>query len=161
MVKTMTCRKVLAPLPAALIAAAVAVLLALPGCGGKRAGEPALAKIVVGTAEKYLGTPYVSGGRGPKGFDCSGLVWYVYRLNGIELPESSYRQSRVGREVDRDELMPGDLVFFRSGRRVDHVGLYVGDGFMIHAPGRGKKVRRANLEERYYRQHYVTARRVL
>jgi cell wall-associated NlpC family hydrolase len=147
-------------LPAILLAIAAAALLALPGCGGHARVRP-LAKAVAGTAEKYLGTPYKSGGRSPKGFDCSGLVWYVYRQHGIELPDTSYKQSQAGRRVDRDELAPGDLVFFRSGRRVDHVGLYVGDGFMIHAPGKGKKVRRANLDGKYYRQHYVTARRFI
>jgi cell wall-associated NlpC family hydrolase len=148
-------------LPALVGAALLLALLTLPGCGGKRDRLSPLAKAVAGTAQKYLGAPYVSGGRGPKAFDCSGLSWFVYRQHGIELPDTSYKQSRAGRKVDRDELRPGDLVFFRSGRKVDHVGVYVGDGYMVHAPGRGKKVRRANLEEKYYRQHYVTARRFI
>ncbi|MDR1080380.1 MAG: C40 family peptidase [Deltaproteobacteria bacterium] len=148
-------------LPSALLLAAAAALLAFPGCGGKRAEVRPLSSAVAGTAEKYLGTPYRSGGRSPKGFDCSGLTWFVFRQHGIELPDTSYKQSRSGRKIDRDELAPGDLVFFRSGRSVDHVGVYVGHGYMVHAPGRGKKVRRANLEDKYYRQHYVTARRYI
>ncbi|MDR3152757.1 MAG: C40 family peptidase [Deltaproteobacteria bacterium] len=154
--KNIRCR-----LPVILAAAAAAALLILPACGGKRARVAPLAKAVAGTAEKYLGVPYVSGGKSPKGFDCSGLVWYVYRQHGIKVPDSSYKQSRAGKKVGRDDLIPGDLVFFRSGSRVDHVGLYVGGGYMIHAPGRGKKVRRANLENKYYLQHYVTARRYI
>ncbi|MDR1314197.1 MAG: C40 family peptidase [Deltaproteobacteria bacterium] len=148
-------------LPAAMLAVAAAALLALSGCGGKRARVQQLAKSVAASAEKYVGTPYKSGGRSPKGFDCSGLAWFVYRQHGIELPDSSLKQSRSGTKIDREELVPGDLVFFRSGRTVDHVGVYVGGGYMVHAPGAGKKVRRANLEDKYYRQHFVTARRYI
>ncbi|MDR1036635.1 MAG: C40 family peptidase [Deltaproteobacteria bacterium] len=148
-------------LPAAIVLAAAAALLVFPGCGGKRGGVQPLAVAVAGTAVKYVGAPYRSGGRSPKGFDCSGLAWFVFRQHGIELPDSSLKQSRSGKKIDRDELVPGDLVFFRSGRTVDHVGVYVGDGYMVHAPGKGKKVRRANLDDKYYRQHYVTARRYI
>ncbi|MDR2461382.1 MAG: C40 family peptidase [Deltaproteobacteria bacterium] len=113
------------------------------------------------SVHNYLGTPYVYGGRSPKGFDCSGLVWYVFRQHGVELPVSSYLQASVGKKVDFSELLPGDLLFFRSGKRIDHVGVYIGDGTMIHAPGRGKYVRKANLDTDYYRRHFVMARRVL
>jgi cell wall-associated NlpC family hydrolase len=156
----MIIRRNVSALPVLLLAV-TAAFLTLSGCGGKRSGVKPLAKAVAGTAEKFLGTPYVSGGRSPKGFDCSGLVWYVYRKNGVELPDTSYKQARAGKHVDRDDMVPGDLVFFRSGRKIDHVGLYVGDGYMIHAPGRGKKVRKANLDDKYYRQHYVTSRRII
>jgi cell wall-associated NlpC family hydrolase len=117
--------------------------------------------LITKTALKYLGTPYVSGGRSPKGFDCSGLVWYVYSQHGIELPKTAYKQAAVGRRVKFGELRPGDLVFFTSSRRVDHVGVYVGDGIMIHAPGKGKPVRKAELDKKYYKDHFVTARRVI
>jgi cell wall-associated NlpC family hydrolase len=135
--------------------------LALSGCGGKRPKPSPLAQEIVDTAQQYLGVPYVYGGRSPKGFDCSGLVWYVYRQHGIELPDSSYKQAGHGERIPQDEMMPGDLVFFQSGGRVNHVGLYIGDGVMIHAPGKGKRVRKAKLSEKYYRRHFATVRRVI
>ncbi|MDR1164430.1 MAG: C40 family peptidase [Deltaproteobacteria bacterium] len=131
------------------------------GCGPKTQGVSPLALKVTQSAHSYLGTPYVYGGKSPKGFDCSGLVWYVFRLHGISLPDSSWKQANAGVKVSRDEMLPGDLVFFQSRGRVDHVGVYIGEGWMIHAPGRGKKVRKANLEEKYYRQRFATARRVI
>jgi cell wall-associated NlpC family hydrolase len=114
---------------------------------------------VAKTAHSYIGVPYVFGGRSPKGFDCSGLVWYVYRQHGIDLPTSSAKQARVGEHVDRDELLPGDLVFFQSSGSIDHVGLYVGGNKMIHAPGKGRKVVKVNIASKYYRQHFVGGRR--
>jgi cell wall-associated NlpC family hydrolase len=112
------------------------------------------------TAKKFIGAPYVYGGRSPKGFDCSGLVWYVYRQYGLKLPNSSKKQAAVGRKVARSELIPGDLVFFKSKAQVDHVGIYIGQGQMIHAPGRGRRVTTVSLAEKYYQTHFVTARRV-
>lgn len=136
--------------------------LLLQGCGGKgTAKRSPLADEIVGTAHKYLGVPYEYGGRSPSGFDCSGLVWYVFREHGIKLPDSSYKQAAVGEKIDKNELQPGDLVFFQSDGRVGHVGLYIGDGTMIHAPGRGKRVRKASLSDTYYKTHYATARRLM
>jgi cell wall-associated NlpC family hydrolase len=139
---------------------ALFILFFVQGCGKKYEARP-LETSIAQTAHQYLGTPYVSGGRSPKGFDCSGLVWYVYSQNGIELPKTSYKQARIGRKVKFGELRPGDLLFFTSSRRIDHVGVYVGDGIMIHAPGRGKKVRKAELDQQYYKDHFVVARRVI
>jgi cell wall-associated NlpC family hydrolase len=133
----------------------------LEGCGGKRPGTSPLADNIVKTAHKYIGVPYVYGGRSPKGFDCSGLVWYIYRQHGIELPDSSWKQAKGGMKVSRDEMLPGDLIFFQRNGRVNHVGLYIGDGVMIHAPGKGKHVRKANISERYYRANFASARRFL
>src|SRR5262249_18414816 len=85
-------------------------------------------------AKRFLGVPYRWGGSSPGGFDCSGLVRYVYRRFGIELPHSSYADFDLGRGVGRWALKPGDLVFF-SG--LGHVGMYVGHGRFIHAPSSG------------------------
>jgi cell wall-associated NlpC family hydrolase len=135
-----------------------AVLLLISGCAKK--GTSGLGMEVARTAHKYIGTPYKYGGRSPKGFDCSGLVWYVYNQYGVKLPTSSDKQASAGSKVKRDDLVPGDLIFFQTKGRIHHVGLYVGSNKMIHAPGTGKKVVKTSLKDKYYRVHYATARRV-
>jgi cell wall-associated NlpC family hydrolase len=113
----------------------------------------------VGFAKRYLGVPYRYGGSSPgSGFDCSGLVSFVYRHFGIFLPRTSYDQFRVGRSVPRSELRPGDLVFFGSA---GHVGMYVGGGRFIHAPSSGRTVQVSSLAESWYRSRYDGARRLV
>lgn len=89
--------------------------------------------IVISTAMKYLGVPYVWGGASPRGFDCSGLVLYCYAKVGISLPHSSRMQYNYGTHVSRSQLKPGDLVFFYNP--IHHVGIYIGNGNMINATG--------------------------
>jgi cell wall-associated NlpC family hydrolase len=89
--------------------------------------------IVINTAMKYLGVPYVWGGASPRGFDCSGLVLYCYAKVGIRLPHSSAMQYNYGTHVSRSQLKPGDLVFFYNP--IHHVGIYIGNGNMINATG--------------------------
>ena len=89
--------------------------------------------IVIGTAMKYLGVPYVWGASSPRGFDCSGLVKYCFAKVGISLPHSSAMQYRYGTHVSRSQLRPGDLVFFYNP--IHHVGIYIGNGNMINATG--------------------------
>ncbi|AZV55231.1 C40 family peptidase [Clostridium sp. AWRP] len=101
---------------------------------------------VVAYASNFLGVPYVWGGTSPSGFDCSGLVQYVYAHFGINLPRTSQEQQRVGTSVSRDELQPGDLVFF--GSPAYHVGIYVGGGQFINAPKTGDVVKIASLDNR-------------
>ncbi len=98
----------------------------------------ATAQVAVDTALAQLGDPYVWAGSGPDVFDCSGLTQYAYAAAGIELPHSSSMQSGIGAYVPRDQLQPGDLVFFYSP--VGHVGMYIGDGQMVHAPQAGETV---------------------
>jgi len=115
-------------------------------------------------AISLVGTPYRYGGNTPEGgFDCSGLVDYVFRdVAGIALPRSADEMSRIDApEVRREELASGDLVFFREHRRVTHVGIYVGENRFVHAPNEGGTVRLDQLDAPYWREHYGGAKRVL
>ena len=115
---------------------------------------------IVMEAHKMLGTPYRYGGASPKGFDCSGLVQYVYAQAGLEVPRSTVEQLEQSRWVSFSQLRPGDLVFFKTGRsKVNHVGIYYGNGRFIHAPNRGKEVSFAQIESDYWAKHMVAAGR--
>ena len=106
---------------------------------------------------------YTFGGRNPDtGFDCSGLVRYVFdRVTGRSLPHNSYEMARMGTSVGKGELEPGDLVFFNTrGKRFSHVGIYVGDGRFIHAPSRGGRVHIVNMGDRYWVSRFDGARRL-
>ncbi|MFI0779821.1 C40 family peptidase [Streptomyces sp. NPDC021212] len=92
-----------------------------------------------------IGKPYVWGATGPYGYDCSGLTQAAWRAAGVSLPRTTYTQINAGRRISRGELAPGDLVFFYSG--VSHVGLYIGNGLMIHAPRPGAPVRVAPIDQ--------------
>ncbi|MGW2517119.1 NlpC/P60 family protein [Streptomyces sp. NPDC001617] len=103
------------------------------------------AAAAVSYAYSKLGSPYVWGATGPSAFDCSGLVQAAYRSVGVSLPRTTYAQIDAGRRVSRSELLPGDLVFFYSG--ISHVGIYIGNGQMIHAPNPSAPVRVAPIDE--------------
>ncbi|MCX8084081.1 MAG: NlpC/P60 family protein [Calditerrivibrio sp.] len=116
---------------------------------------------IINTAMNYLGTPYMRGGNSEDGFDCSGFVQTVFRLNGIELPRTSKEQFAKGDTI-RDELRRGDLVFFKiNGKNISHVGIYIGDGKFIHAPRVNQKVRVEDLDLPYYKKRYVGAKTYL
>jgi cell wall-associated NlpC family hydrolase len=116
---------------------------------------------VVSIAESFIGTPYRYGGDNPKGFDCSGLVFYSFEQLGVKVPRTAADQRRAAERVTRSSLEPGDLVFFRSSKgRVDHVGIYAGDGRFIHAPSSGHVVSYGYLDDPYYRTHFVSAGRL-
>ncbi|MET7473123.1 NlpC/P60 family protein [Streptomyces sp. NPDC005648] len=103
------------------------------------------AAAAVSYAYSKLGSPYVWGATGPSAFDCSGLVQAAYHSAGISLPRTTYAQIDAGHRVSRSELLPGDLVFFYSG--ISHVGIYIGNGQMIHAPNPSAPVRIAPIDE--------------
>jgi len=115
---------------------------------------------VVGIAMNYLGVPYVWGGASPSGFDCSGFVMYVFAQVGISLPHYTVAQWSYADAVSvpRNELQPGDLVFFAG---LGHVGIYVGGGQFIHAPHTGDVVRIDSLSEGWYSSEYDGAKRIL
>ena len=130
----------------------------------KRGGSSYLRNEIVVTAKKFIGVPYRWGGSSRReGFDCSGLTMVVYQLNGLNLPRSSKEQYRIGMPIRRSQLSQGDLVFFATsgGRRVSHVGIYVGNGRFIHAPSRGKRIRTERLTKKYFKNRYVGARTYL
>ena len=160
--------------------ALAAIALVLGGCGAPpkhsvstRASPPsvyrgiegassALARELALHALSLVGTPYRFGGASPdSGFDCSGLVFYVYQRGiGVALPRDTQRLSEVGASV-ADALEPGDLVFFNTtGRAYSHVGIYLGEGRFIHAPTTGGAVQLVDIRERYWQMRYDGARRL-
>ena len=126
-------------------------------------GEYSAGNRVVQVAKQYLGIPYVYGGSSPSGFDCSGFTSYVYRQLGYEINRVAHDQLANGVPVSKSELKPGDLVMFkRAGNTyVHHVGIYVGDGMMIHSPQTGDVVKFTSITTGYYNDCYYAARRII
>jgi cell wall-associated NlpC family hydrolase len=112
---------------------------------------------VVGIAMQFLGTPYVWGGSSPSGFDCSGFVMYVFAQIGVSLPHNAAAQFGYGTPVSRDQLEPGDLVFFDG---LGHNGIYIGGGQFIHSPHTGDVVKISSLSDSWYNSGFVGARRL-
>jgi cell wall-associated NlpC family hydrolase len=119
---------------------------------------------VVRVARKYEGAKYKSGGASPKGFDCSGFTWYVYKKAAdMDISRGVEEQWRQGRSVARGKLQPGDLVFFRNTfeRGLSHVGIFIRKDKFIHAENEKTGVVTSSLESDYYSKHYAGARRLL
>lgn len=109
-----------------------------------------------------LGKPYQWGGTGPDSYDCSGLVYSLYGKLGISLPRVASSQAGAGTHITKDKLAYGDLVFFaRDGKNINHVGIYIGDGMMVHSPQTGDVVKKTTIMSGYYERTYYTARRVI
>ncbi len=149
---------VLGPLLAALLA----------GCGLFRPANngptPVQAQKVVHTAYSQMGKQYRLGGASPqKGFDCSGLIWWAYRQNGMNVPRITVDQARAGQSVPKNLARPGDIVVFRTGQspRGLHTGIYAGDDSFIHSPRRGERVRMESMNIPYWRSKLISVRRVV
>lgn len=122
-----------------------------------------LTEKVLIAAYSQVGTPYKYGGTTPyKALDCSGFTRWVYMQNGIQLPRTSKAQFKVGREIEKSEIKPGDLLMYKRGRRGNgtHIGIYVGDGKYIHSPRRGKTVMESVAFNPHSSLYFLGARRV-
>ena len=152
---TTTTPSIVPPAPATIPTPATPVIGAQPtiATGLLPPGHPEAAQIAL----SYLGVPYLWGGSTPSGFDCSGLVSYVYNQLGVLLPHFAAAQWDYGVPVTIAQLQPGDLVFFDA---LDHVGIYLGNGLFVDAPHTGAFVRIDSLQEKWYSKKYVGARRI-
>lgn len=127
----------------------------------KRSGAGDMGAIAARTAERFVGIPYRWGGENVvDGMDCSGFVRAVYNLCGVNIPRTSGEQFRAGDKVGRENLADGDLVFFgSSAEKINHVGIYVGGGRFVHAPRRGDEIKISTIDEKYFADHFVGAKR--
>lgn len=129
------------------------------GSGGVTAVR-ARGEAIADFALSLRGTPYRYGGASRDGFDCSGLVFYTHRNFGVAVPRTSRDQANQAPSIARRKLRRGDLVFFRIGsRKVNHVGVYIGDDRFVHAPGSGKPVTVNSLDDEFYARKFVAAGR--
>ena len=123
---------------------------------------PASGSSIVNTAYKYMGVPYVWAGTSPKGFDCSGFIYYVFGEHGIKTNRTAASLYNNGSYVQRSDLQPGDIICFYNGgySYIGHVGIYIGNDQFIHASSAGGKVVIDSLSSKYYNSHYYGARRI-
>lgn len=141
------------------------LVLAAQGCASTSSLRDGAAGSDHGTAVKdaaarVVGAPYRYGGSTPRGFDCSGLVYYAHRQAGISVPRTTDAQLRRARPVPLHDLRAGDLLFFElEGKKVSHVGIYAGAGRFIHAPSTGKRVSYASSHSPFWRRRLISAGR--
>lgn len=131
----------------------------LPQIKPRTSGD--MGSVAARTAERFVGIPYRWGGENVvDGMDCSGFVRAVYNLCGVNIPRTSAEQFRAGEKVGRDDLVDGDLVFFgASSDKINHVGIYVGNGKFVHAPRRGEEIKISTIEEKYFAGRFIGAKR--
>ena len=123
---------------------------------------PGKGSTVVETAKKYIGYKYVYGASGPNSFDCSGFTSYIFKLHGVSLNRTAKGQYSNGTAVSRSNLQPGDLIMFGpSASKINHVGIYIGGGSIVHAANPSRGVTIDTINSGYYNNNYVGARRVI
>ncbi|GAA1111492.1 C40 family peptidase [Nocardiopsis composta] len=140
-----------------IVLSAVLALCAAEAATAPEASASAVAEKAAEHALDQVGKPYRYGGRGPDGFDCSGLVQWSFKQAGRSVGRTTYDQYAQGSSVQRSRLRKGDLVFFYSGP--SHVGIALGDGRMVHAPSSGKKIQVVRMAD-YFDAHFTGARRI-
>ena len=130
--------------------------------GRRSSGSQDEAGDLIMNAMSLIGLSYRFGGNSPtQGLDCSGFMQYIFKRSmGITLPRTSAEMATVGQQVDRANLKPGDMVFFGGGGRVSHVGMYIGNDRFIHAPRTGRDIEITSMNGTYWKNRYITARRV-
>lgn len=135
---------------------------ATPGWAFIGSGDPSTRIVELAREIVHARVPYRMGGRTLRGFDCSGLVWYCHQQVGITIPRRAEDQSQAAEPVRLEDAQPADLLFFRmrNARRVDHVGIYVGEGRLIHASTVQRAVAFADLDETYFLQRVASAGRL-
>jgi cell wall-associated NlpC family hydrolase len=159
----------------------VALIACLPACATKTAAvprpfpgaptpplAPTIAPVpeapptaLLETALSYRGVPYRNGGSDPNGFDCSGFVQWVFAQHGLRLPREVHDQYQMGSQIDRDDVQPGDLVFFETvSRGASHVGIALGGDAFVHAPSSRGVVRVESYTTDYWKRRFVGARRM-
>lgn len=138
----------------------VSALRDLPAPAAESASADAGEALKVALAQR--GTRYRPGGHAPsEGFDCSGLVYFSFNSVGVRLPRSAQDMFHATRRIDKSQLRPGDLVFFRQrSSRITHVGIYAGNGQFVHAPTKGKDVELTSLSDPYWSKRFAGAGRV-
>lgn len=128
------------------------------GSRDNRAGS--IGWIVASIAQEQIGVPYRFGGSTPSGFDCSGLVHYAYAGAGVDVPRTTSALWQASRTVALAEARPGDVLFFDIDGKPSHVGIYLGDGFFVHAPSSGKRVNTLRLDSSWYRDRLLRVGRL-
>lgn len=118
---------------------------------------------ITGLALKYLGFKYRYGGASPYGFDCSGFTMFIYAQFGWKLPHNAAAQMELGTAVSKTDLLPGDLVFFKTlnSHKINHVGIYLGNGDFIHAASGAGTIKVSTINRGYYQNKYCCARRLV
>jgi cell wall-associated NlpC family hydrolase len=161
----------LAALPAAVLATVLAGCATAPPPAGP---DPVAAPVppaappvdgarltVIFASLQQVGVPYAYGGSSPAGFDCSGLVQYVFANAGFPLPRTAAAQHAAASPLPLTDAAPGDLLFFRDRGTTSHVGIYVGDGRFVHAPRTGRNVALDRVDDDYWRRRFAGAGRVI
>lgn len=144
---------------------AILLFAGLSACAGPAARESAgTRRAIAEIALAQIGVPYRYGGSDRSGFDCSGLVQYVYANAGVEVPRSTWQQIKAGRRISYSDARVGDLLFYRFGRSRNaslHVAIYLGDDLIVHAPATGREVSETRADQDPWSKRYITTVRIL